>query len=72
MVHGPLLVLTMLDLVRRNASDRRVQSVSYRLRRPAFARERLLASGMPVDNKAMLRVGTHREQRHATAEVIFA
>ncbi|MGI5144483.1 MULTISPECIES: FAS1-like dehydratase domain-containing protein [unclassified Streptomyces] len=70
-VHGPLLVLTMLELVRRNAPTRRVRSVSYRLRRPAFAGERLLASGAPVDHNAALRIATHREERHATAEVTF-
>lgn len=70
-VHGPLLVLTMLELVRRNAPSRRVRSVSYRLRRPAFTGERLLASGTPTDGNAALRIATHREPRHATAEVTF-
>lgn len=71
-VHGPLLVLTLLELVRRNAADRPVRSVSYRLRRPAFAGERLLASGKPTEHDAALRIATHREERHATAEVTFA
>ncbi|WP_439943934.1 hypothetical protein [Streptomyces sp. BBFR115] len=71
-VHGPLLVLTLLELVRRNAADRPVRSVSYRLRRPAFAGERLLASGVPTDRDAALRIASHHEQRHATAEVTFA
>lgn len=71
-VHGPLLVLTMLELVRRNAPDRPVRSVSYRLRRPAFVGERLLASGTPGDGSSALRIATHREQRHATSEVTFA
>ncbi|WP_330455662.1 MaoC family dehydratase N-terminal domain-containing protein [Streptomyces sp. NBC_00820] len=71
-VHGPLLVLTMLELVRRNAPSRPVRSVSYRLRRPAFAREHLLASGAPTGRNAALSIATHRERRHATAEVAFA
>lgn len=71
-VHGPLLVLAMLELVRRDTPARLVRSVSYRLRRPVFAGERLLAVGTPTDRKATLRVATHREQRHATAEVTFA
>jgi 3-methylfumaryl-CoA hydratase len=71
-VHGPLLVLAMLDLVRVNAPDRQVRSVSYRLRRPAFAGEPLLAGGMPENAGARLRVATAREERHATAEVVFA
>jgi 3-methylfumaryl-CoA hydratase len=70
-VHGPLLVLAMLELVRLNAPDRRVRSLSYRLRRPAFVGEHLLASGIPAGGSADLRIATHREQRHATAEVTF-
>lgn len=71
-VHGPLLVLAMLDLVRREAPGRRVASLSYRLRRPAFAGEPLLACGTPAGGSAALRIATHREPRHATAEVAFA
>ncbi|NRQ34740.1 hypothetical protein HII36_23320 [Nonomuraea sp. NN258] len=78
-VHGPLLVIAMLELVRRDAADRRVRSLSYRLRRPAFAGEHLLACGGPTvldggrpGARAALRVATHREDRHATAEVTFA
>ncbi|GHB73629.1 hypothetical protein GCM10010377_75090 [Streptomyces viridiviolaceus] len=71
-VHGPLLVLAMLELVRRNAPSRPVRSVSYRLRRPAFAGEQLLACGAPTDRSAALRIATAREDRHATAEVSFA
>lgn len=70
-VHGPLLILAMLELVRLNAPDRRVRSLSYRLRRPAFVGEHLLASGIPAGGSADLRIATHREQRHATAEVTF-
>ncbi|MBB4158258.1 hypothetical protein [Streptomyces cinereoruber] len=71
-VHGPLLVLAMLELVRRGSPDRLVRSLSYRLRRPAFAGERLLASGTPEAQGAALRIASHREERHATAEVTFA
>ncbi|MEV6703315.1 hypothetical protein AB0M68_40445 [Streptomyces sp. NPDC051453] len=71
-VHGPLLVLSMLELVRRNAPDRQVRSLSYRLRRPAFVGEQLLATGAFADSNATLQIATHREQRHATAEVTFA
>ncbi|MCX4760269.1 hypothetical protein OG562_04590 [Streptomyces sp. NBC_01275] len=70
-VHGPLLALLMLELPRRHAPDRRVRSLSYRLRRPVFAGERLVACGAPVGDRAELRVATHREERHATAEVAF-
>jgi 3-methylfumaryl-CoA hydratase len=71
-VHGPLLALLMLELVRTNAPDRRVRSLSYRLHRAAFAGEHLLADGSPTDGGAALRVAGPREARHATAEVTFA
>ncbi|WP_280885278.1 hypothetical protein [Streptomyces sp. LBL] len=71
-VHGPLLALLMLELARRHAPQRRLRSLSYRLRRPVFAGERLLACGTRVDDRAELRIATHREERHATAEVTFA
>jgi 3-methylfumaryl-CoA hydratase len=71
-VHGPLLVLAMLELVRRNAPQHHMRSMSYRLRHPAFAGERLLALGGLADGHAALRIATHREQSHATAEVTFA
>ncbi|MFF4756821.1 FAS1-like dehydratase domain-containing protein [Streptomyces sp. NPDC002514] len=70
-VHGPLLALLMLELVRRNAPERQVRSLSYRLHRPAFVGEHLLADGMADDGHARLRIATHREVRHATAEVTF-
>ena len=71
-VHGPLLALLMLELVRGNAPERRVRSLSYRLHRPAFAGEHLLAHGTPTGAQARLHIATHREARHATAEVTFA
>ncbi|MFF3493367.1 hypothetical protein ACFYWS_18640 [Streptomyces sp. NPDC002795] len=72
-VHGPLLALLMLDLVRRNSPERQVSSLSYRLHRPVFAGEHLLAAGTPTaDGRgAQLGVATHREARHASAEVTF-
>ncbi|MEU1517478.1 MaoC family dehydratase N-terminal domain-containing protein [Streptomyces sp. NPDC005811] len=73
-VHGPLLALLLLELVRVHAPERPVRSLAYRLHRPAFAGEHLLADGTPVDGDgdgARLRLATHREARHATAEVTF-
>lgn len=67
-VHGPLLALLMLELVRANAPERQVRSLSYRLHKPAFLGEPILAEGGP----GALRVATHREARHASAEVTFA
>lgn len=66
-VHGPLLALLMLELVRTNAPERAVRAFSYRLHRPAFAGEHLLAYGCPDG----LGVATYREERHASAEVSF-
>jgi len=71
-VHGPLLALLMLELARRHAPDRQVHSLSYRLRRPVFAGEHLVACGTPRGDRAELRVSTRREERHAEAEVTFA
>ncbi|MFH8470808.1 hypothetical protein [Streptomyces sp. NPDC017991] len=71
-VHGPLLALLMLELARRNAPERQVRSLSYRLHRPAFVGEHLLADGTPTEGQARLHVATYREARHATAQVTFA
>ena len=71
-VHGPLIVLAMLELVRCSAPDRQVRSLSYRLRHPAFVGEHLLAAGLPTPDGAALRLASVREVRHATAEITFA
>ncbi len=70
-VHGPLLVLLMLELARRN-TGRQVRSVSYKLRSPVFAGEQVVAGATPSETGAELHVATHRDPRHATAEVAFA
>lgn len=70
-VHGPLLALLMLELVRRNAPERQVRSLSYRLHRPAFVGEHLLADGTPAGGHTRLRIATTREHRHASGEVTF-
>lgn len=71
-VHGPLLALLMLELVRRGAPQRQVRSLSYRLHRPVFAGEHLVADGTFTGGRARSHVATHREAAHATAEVTFA
>ena len=63
-VHGPLLVLMMLDLVH----GREVATVSYRLRRPVFAGEQVLAEGGP---EGEFRIALAREPEAATAQVTF-
>jgi 3-methylfumaryl-CoA hydratase len=71
-VHGPLLVLSMLELLRREAPERTVRTVSYRLRKPAFCGEPLLTCGEPGADGVRLRVAGHRAEAHATAEVTLA
>ncbi|MEV0006977.1 hypothetical protein AB0M10_06790 [Streptomyces sp. NPDC051840] len=71
-VHGPLLALLMLEVVRREAPGRQVGSLGFKLRRPVFGGEHLLAQGTPSGTGVELRTVTHREDRHATAEVTFA
>lgn len=72
-VHGPLLVHLMLELVRRRAPRRRLRSLSYRLRKPVFAGEQVCALGdPPSEGPARLRIATRRDEEHATAEVTFA
>ena len=70
-VHGPLLAVLMLELVRRN-STRQVRTLSFRFRSPVFAGEQLVAYGTPSEQGAELQVATHRDARHAAAEVTFA
>jgi|GEM_PF-68241 len=73
-VHGPLLAMLMLELARRNAPGRTVRSLSYRLKKPVFAGEHVLACGGPTADGggAALRIATVRADEHATAEVVFA
>ncbi|MGH3440349.1 MAG: hypothetical protein ACRDRN_28400 [Sciscionella sp.] len=71
-VHGPLLVLLMMELVRKRAEGQAVASLDYRLKRPVFAGERLLVAGNPDGrHSAALGVVTAREDSHASAEVTF-
>lgn len=66
-VHGPLLVLLMLELVRRNGS-RPVAAIDFRLRRPVFLGDGILAHGGPT---GALAVASTADDTHATAEVWF-
>jgi 3-methylfumaryl-CoA hydratase len=67
-VHGPLLVLLLLELVRRNDS-RSVAEVGFRLRRPVFAGDGVLAHGGP---DGRLAIATTADDEHVTAQVRFA
>lgn len=71
-VHGPLLVLLMMEALRRNDS-RPVASVTFRLRRPVFSGMPIVARGGPSeDDSASLTVASAADERHATADVRFA
>lgn len=72
-VHGPLLVQLMLELARREAPEREIHTLSYRLRKPVFVGEQVRALGDVADDggSAGLRIATRRDERHATAEVTF-
>lgn len=69
-VHGPLLALLMLELIRRNAPGRQLRTASYRLRSPVFAGEHVLALGDPSqEGQAALRIATARDQQHVIMDV---
>ncbi|MFE3060846.1 MaoC family dehydratase N-terminal domain-containing protein [Nocardia sp. NPDC059239] len=46
-VHGPLLALLLLELPRRFAAQRTVESFEFRARRPVFAGQAMLVHGSP-------------------------
>lgn len=69
-VHGPLLVLHMLEIPRR--AGQQAQTVSYRLHAPVFCGEPLVAIAEPPAGTARsreLRIATTRNARHASAEL---
>lgn len=69
-VHGPLLVLHMLEVIRRSPDTPPPNRVSFRLRSPAFVGEPLAAvSERRQDGTLALRIASAREPAHATAEV---
>ncbi|MFF3572525.1 hypothetical protein ACFYXQ_32630 [Nocardia jiangxiensis] len=66
-VHGPLLAVLMLELVRCN-DPRAVAAISFRLRRPVFLGDGILVHG---GRDGGLVVATAADDSHATAEVRF-
>lgn len=72
-VHGPLLAVHMTELARRDAPDRQIGSVRYRLRRPVFAGDPVLVTGDPADD-GTVRMSVIGASDHvmADAEVTFA
>jgi len=70
-VHGPLLVTLLCELVRRR-SGARVSAVDYRLRRPVFAGDPVLLTATPSGSGAQAAVRTGTDTAHATAEITLA
>lgn len=69
-VHGPLLVLHMLELPRRALPGRTPTTISYRLHSPVYVGEPLAAVAEPGNSPPLsLRVATARDARHASVEL---
>jgi 3-methylfumaryl-CoA hydratase len=70
-VHGPLLVVLMTELARRNRPGARISTVDYRLRRPVFAGDPVLVTGAPEGSSAEMAVLTAPDTVMARADVGF-
>jgi 3-methylfumaryl-CoA hydratase len=66
-VHGPLLALLALELLRIHVPEQRVRSFAYRLARPAFVPARLMAVGGPAKASAEITVGAQGAEPSLTA-----
>ena len=66
-VHGPLLALLALELLRIHVPEQRVCSFAYRLARPAFVPARLIAIGGPARALAEITVGAQGAEPSLTA-----
>jgi 3-methylfumaryl-CoA hydratase len=68
-VHGPLLVLHMLELPRRQAPDRSPTSIAYRLHSPVYLGEPVAAvADPPTEPMASARIASARRPRHASID----
>jgi 3-methylfumaryl-CoA hydratase len=68
-VHGPLLALLMLEVVRRSAPDRSVTAFEHRLVRPAYAGTAVRASGRFDGDRVELSAGAAGAPASATGTV---
>ncbi|GAB2762356.1 MaoC family dehydratase N-terminal domain-containing protein [Salinifilum aidingensis] len=71
-VHGPILVMLMTELARRERTGARISAVDYRLHRPLFAGSPALITGVPGEGSAEMAVLTAPEEVVAEAAVRFA
>ena len=69
-VHGPLLVLAMAELAR-HRSDRQVESIAYRLKRPVYLGHSVEVSGIVTGDTADLTIDTPVAAQHAAATIHF-
>ena len=70
-VHGPLLALLLLELPRRFAPDRTVETFRWRARRPLFEADVVEVRGEPENGRAVLRAGAGRAPEAVTGEVTY-
>jgi 3-methylfumaryl-CoA hydratase len=68
-VHGPLLALLLLEVVRRAEPDRSVTSATHRLVRPAHAGAPVRVAGRPDGDRWELTAGTVGAPASATGTV---
>ena len=68
-VHGPLLALLLLEVVRRHAPDRSVTSAGHRLARPAYAGTLVRATGRFGGDRVELTAGAVGSPASATGTV---
>ncbi|MEV6768456.1 hypothetical protein AB0N05_07460 [Nocardia sp. NPDC051030] len=72
-VHGPLLTLLLLELLREHQPGRQVEAVTYRLQHPVFLTDRVLITGDTTGpDTATLAAVTPGGTRNAIATVRFA
>lgn len=71
-VHGPLLALHMAELVRANASDRRIREFQFRLSKPVFLGDAIRVEGTPAAESVNLAVVSGAGTVHASANAVLA
>ncbi len=71
-LHGPLLILALVEMARRWAPERRPVALRYRLARPTFAGELVRLSGRPRDERVALAASDEQGRTAAEATVEWA
>jgi 3-methylfumaryl-CoA hydratase len=55
-VHGPLIATLLLDLLRRNAPERRVETFAFRAVSPLFDGSEMSVNAMPPDPDGVVKL----------------